>query len=191
MSRLNNTIVKMAVIGLSAGVLLVFMGCSGESPLQPEDTQEAVTSSGAAKHDDDSSYPQFGTYTFYYWKPKDAYRGGTLVCPNGTLLDLTACSLNPPPEIPWGQDVTIAATIDRDDIKNELIFEFGPEGCKFSPSAKVFLDYGDLGSGIPTFFYIDDNGNYIEQEPDDIDLTNKKVILYIDHFSRYAVAFTN
>ena len=188
---MDNKIVKKAIWGITASMLFVFLGCSGESPLQPENSKDAVTFSGMAKTQEDTSYPQTGSYTYAYWDAKDAYRGGTLICPNGTLLILTNCSLTPSPEILWGQDVTITATIDKDEVKDELIFDFGPEGCQFSPSAQVFLDYEDLGTGVPTLFYIDENGNYIEQEPDDIDLTNKHIILYIDHFSRYAVAFVN
>jgi hypothetical protein len=51
----------------------------------------------------------------------------------------------------------------------------------------VFLDYKDLNIETPQLYYIDENGNYIPQQPDDIDVTNKNMILYIDHFSRYAI----
>jgi len=36
-------------------------------------------------------------------------------------------------------------------------------------------------------YLIDENGNYIAQQPDDVDLQGKRMKLYIDHFSRYAI----
>ena len=79
--------------------------------------------------------------------------------------------------------------VDYDQVKNELIFEFGPHGCQFSPAARVKLDYNPLGINIATLYYIDENGNYIEQTPDYININKKYMMINLDHFSRYAVAY--
>ena len=134
------------------------------------------------------SYPQSGNYTYNYWSARDYYRGGSLHMPNGSIFNLTAGALTPPNTIKWGDDVNITLMIDKNDITNELIFTFGPSGAHFSPPAKVFLDYKDLDISKPVLYYIDNAGNYIPQTPDDIDVTNSTIILYISHFSRYAIA---
>ena len=77
--------------------------------------------------------------------------------------------------------------VERDSVNNELTFTFDPHDCQFNPSARVYLNYKDLGIDVPVLYYIDENGNYIQQNPDEIDVTNRNVILYIDHFSRYAI----
>ncbi|MGH1362089.1 MAG: hypothetical protein ACRBF0_00940 [Calditrichia bacterium] len=132
------------------------------------------------------TYPQSASYNYSFHK--EGYRGGSFTLPNGTVFELMKNAITPPPSTPWGDDVVITMTADLDTVNNELLFEFGPHGCQFSPAAKVYLNYADLGIEIPTLYYIDDNGNYIEQIPDDIDVTNKLIILTIHHFSRYALS---
>jgi hypothetical protein len=77
--------------------------------------------------------------------------------------------------------------IEKNDTTNELIFTFGPSGCSFYPAGKVFLSYEHLDIDVPVLYYIAENGDYIEQSPDNIDLNQKSIVLYIDHFSRYAI----
>ncbi len=77
--------------------------------------------------------------------------------------------------------------VERDKFRTELKFTFGPSGASFDPPAEVWLDWKDLHSSNATLYYIDDNGDYIPQTPDDVDVQNKKMKLYIDHFSRYAI----
>jgi hypothetical protein len=52
------------------------------------------------------------------------------------------------------------------------------------------MKYGDLGNGNPTLYYIDANGNYIEQQPNSINHQQKWMKIYINHFSRYAIAIS-
>jgi hypothetical protein len=133
------------------------------------------------------SYPQSASHVYGYWSARDIYRGGTLNMPNGSFFQLIAGSLTPPESIPWGTNVEIFMEIDKNDTKNELIFTFGLSGCSFNPAGKVFLSYEHLDIDVPVLYYIDENGDYIEQSPDDIDLNQKSIVLYIDHFSRYAI----
>jgi len=78
------------------------------------------------------------------------------------------------------------------ELANDKInLTFGPHGCQFDPPAQLRVDYSDLGVELPTLFYIDENGNSIEQAPDHIDTRGKWLTLSFDHFSRYAVAWSN
>ena len=44
---------------------------------------------------------------------------------------------------------------------------------------------------LPQLFYIQDDGAYTEQKPDEVDVVNGWLKLTIHHFSRYAVAWSN
>ena len=76
-----------------------------------------------------------------------------------------------------------------DSVNNQLLFEFGPAGIHFSPDAIIRLDYQALGIDVPVLYYIDANGQYIEQTPACIDVTNRWLKVEVAHFSRYAVAW--
>ena len=52
------------------------------------------------------------------------------------------------------------------------------------------IDYGDLGVELPTHYYVE-NGEYVKQAPDHVDTRGKFMLLNFDHFSRYAVAWSN
>ena len=64
----------------------------------------------------------------------------------------------------------------------------GPLGCQFEPAATVWFHY--TGSSVPNLYYIDENGNYVEQPPGEIDTQNQWIMLKIHHFSRYALAWS-
>jgi hypothetical protein len=87
-----------------------------------------------------------------------------------------------------GQNVTLTMAVVQDAANNELLFEFGPHGSTFEPAATVWFHYP--GSN-PKLYYVEDDGTYTEQKPDEVDLVNGWVKLTINHFSRYAVAWSN
>ena len=103
------------------------------------------------------------------------------------FFQLIAGSLKPPSPEDWGTNIKVYMMIEKNESTNELIFTLGPTGCTFIPAAKIYLSYDQLNIEVPVLYYIDNDGNYIEQEPDDIDFANKFIILYVDHFSRYAI----
>ena len=68
---------------------------------------------------------------------------------------------------------------------------FGPSGSQFSPAAVIELNWKDLGVDSAKLYYIEENGNYIEQTPDNIDFQGKTMMIQVNHFSRYALAWSN
>ena len=78
---------------------------------------------------------------------------------------------------------------EKNTESNELVFSFGPSGCQFSPAAQVKLSWKDLDIEMPTLYYIDNNGEYIEQQPADISTRGSWMLINIHHFSRYAFAW--
>ena len=109
---------------------------------------------------------------------------------NGSKLYVSFDALTPPPGTPQGDPVMIGGLIEMDTLNNELLFSFGPSGCQFDPPADLWMKYGDLGNGNPTLYYIDANGNYIEQQPYSISQQQKWMQVKIQHFSRYAIAIS-
>ena len=96
--------------------------------------------------------------------------------------------MTPPVGTPNGADVTLTMLVERsEDGNNELIFTFGPHGSQFNPPVEITFNWEDLGSDTAILYYIDDNGNFIQQEPDQIDVQGKRMTLFLDHFSRYAI----
>ena len=96
--------------------------------------------------------------------------------------------MTPPPGTPERARVTLTMLVEKDKDRMELIFTFGPSGCQFSPAGEVWLDWKDLHSEEATLYYIDENGAYIPQTPDHVDKQGRRMKIYIDHFSRYALS---
>ncbi len=181
----------LIAIGLLAGLFLLIVGCSNDMLIQPRSESNNVTINILEKPPgtkEPITYPQSGTYVYTYWNARDAYRGGTLMCSDGSVFTVNATSLIPPPGHTWGEDVTVTMTIDKDEVDQKLIFTFGPSGTSFNPAAKVFMNYKNLNIENPKLYYINEEGNYIPQLPDDVDVTNRSLIVYVSHFSRYAIA---
>ena len=76
-------------------------------------------------------------------------------------------------------------------VTGEIVTTFSPHGTQFSLPAELTLRWDDFGidpDDVPTLYYIEDDGTYSEQTPDHIDVGNKFLVIYFDHFSRYALA---
>ncbi len=72
-------------------------------------------------------------------------------------------------------------------VNGDLVFTFGPHGSLFHPPVELRLDWSKFKDlGTPDLYYIQDDGDYALQKPDHVDTQGKFVILYLDHFSRYA-----
>jgi hypothetical protein len=139
----------------------------------------------------DSDYPQSASCVVRYFKNWGYYRGSSCNIPNGSFFEFGHGTLVPPENIPLGDELTITMRCDRDPVSGELIFSFGPSGCQFDPPAKVWLDWSELGSPSAMLYYLKEDGGREEQLPDQIDVNNKHMCIYIDHFSRYALAYSN
>ena len=135
------------------------------------------------------SWPLVGTYTYTYNNGQGHYNGGkvTFGNENSSKFEIEVDALTPPPGTPWGDPVTVTVEIDYDATTQELLLTFGPHGAQFSPRAEVKIDYRVLGVDLPVLYYIDDNDNRIEQQPDQLDTNKRWLKIYLDHFSRYAL----
>ena len=154
------------------------------------DTSDNETSDN---NDDSGDYSINVSKTFTYEDGKGQYKGGNIKfgSNNKSKFTLEKGALTPPPDVAWGEPVTITIQIEYDASKQELLYTFGPHGCQFSPRAMIKLEYSELGIDVPTLFYIDENGDYNEQQPNQIDINKKWLKIRVDHFSRYAVAWAN
>jgi hypothetical protein len=174
--------------------LLLFVACQKDGSMTPLDSADDYSSASYAKkttpsdeNDATYNYPQSGSIEVPYWDTKNIYRGTGINIPNGSNFSFSAGALTPPSDMPFGAAVTITMDVEKDETNNELIFTFGPSGCSFDPAAEVVFDWTDLGIESATLYYIDNNGNYVPQTPASTSIKNKKMLIYVDHFSRYAV----
>ena len=207
MKVLKRMIASSMAMLLAAGMTVNFGGCSKDSPMSPtvdSDQQAdsqilakkgsgrssnlASSSSSTSLADDNtgSSTVEQGSWTARYSKRKKSYLGGKIVLSQGSQFEFYNSSLTPPSGL-MGQDVTITMTVIQ-KANNELVFEFGPSGSHFAPAATVWFHYA---GSHPKLYYINNDGSYVEQQPDEVDTQNQWLILKNNHFSRYAVAWAN
>ncbi len=188
---------KLAVTGiLTTAFALNFNACE-QSPVAPAEngadasiTTLAKKGKKGKKGKKESRSETFeavsGSETLKF--KKRAYKGGKIELDQGSKLTIAKNSLTPPPGTPDGAKVTITMNVEL--VNDELIFTFGPHGCQFDPPAELRIDYSDLGVKLPALYYVE-NGEYVEQAPDHLDTKNRFMLLHFDHFSRYAVAWSN
>ena len=198
MNRLKRMITSSMAVLLAAGITLNYSGCSKESPMSPTvdsdqqaDFQILAKKGGKGKGKGGKSSTvgstiEQGSMTVKYSKRKKAYKGGHISLSQGSKFDVDKGSLTPPSEL-MKQDVTITMNVIQ-DANNGLVFEFGPSGSHFAPAATVRFRYA---GSKPKLYYINNDGSYVEQQPDEVDKKNKWLVLKINHFSRYAVAWAN
>ena len=156
------------------------------------------------KYDDsDSCYPLFGEVDLYWNADSGWYNGGVIIMEDRTMFHVKKDALIPPrslidyefnydlnrEELPVFKPVNITMRIDNDEIKNELIYTFTPHGAIFKKSARIIFSYETLGCDVANLYYIEADGSYKEQPYDHIDLLGKKIYLYVNHFSRYAMSY--
>ena len=152
------------------------------------------------------SYPLFGEICLYWNADSGYYEEGTIYQQDGTKFRVKRATVVPPSELfddftsgnisnelkqinELKKPVKITMRIDKDEQNNELIYTFGPHGTKFTKPARIAFDYSSLGTETAQLFYIEDDGSYKEQAYDSIDIKNRKIYLYINHFSRYAMSY--
>ena len=184
MKKIKSFVASLTTAVLLTGLAINFNACTEQSPLAfvEDDAQDSVS---LAKK---SSYPQSASFTFLYQNNINGYESGNVNVPGGSRLHINEGSLTPPPGTPFEQSVTLTMLVEKDEVKNELIFTFGPSGCQFSPAPEATFDWTDLGfESTPNLYYVDENGNYILQTPDNIDVQGNHITFFVDHFSRYAI----
>jgi len=198
--KASKTIFGLAIILLfTIGMVISFSGCSKQLPFEPQISAEEETSDLSLSlgkknkdrdKDKDEDYPQYAERTLKYTNDKKGYQGGNVNVPGGSTFHIKSGSLTPPPGTPHGASVTVTMLVEKivnANDEEELIFTFGPSGVKFDPPAVAWMKWSDLEVKTVKLFYIDSGDNYIEQKPEKIDKKKKKLMIYIDHFSRYAL----
>ena len=191
MKKVGNFISSLTTAALVTGLALTFNACTEQSPVAPGENgaDASITTLAKRGHKDknkDKNYVVSGSTTLKF--KKRAYKGGKIQLKQGSKLTIAKNSLTPPPGTPAGAKVTITMNVEL--VNGELIFTFGPHGSQFDPPAELRIDYGDLGVELPALYYIE-NGEYVKQAPDHVDTKGKFMLLHFNHFSRYAVAWSN
>ncbi len=188
---------KLAARGaLLTAFVLNFNACTEQSPLESNVSEINVlskrkrartTETSFTDASSESSTVEKGSTTCRYQKRQKSYLGGKIVLSQGSQFEVFNNSLTPPADL-MGQNVTLTMAVVQAAANNELLFEFGPHGSTFEPAATIWFHYE--GSN-PQLFYIQDDGAYTEQKPDEVDVVNGWLKLKVHHFSRYAVAWSN
>jgi len=202
MKTISRIFAKVGAGVLMVGFALNFSACTEQSPFETSDIKDQPTSLNKRPRPDrqaDSllltgsdntvgTTKEQGSMTARYSKRLEAYQGGKITLSQGSQFELPDGSLIPPPELYGQQHITLTMTVVQNAADNELLFEFGPHGSTFESEATIRFRYS--GSN-PKLYYIEDGGTYTEQQPDEVDLVNGWLIVNINHFSRYAVAWSN
>jgi hypothetical protein len=182
----KSKILKVLHIAMAIMVVfsLNFLSCNMESPISSFNSSEQQIQGGIfGKPGSTYTYPIWGRQNFY--NRKGVWQGGTMTLSNGSEFVIARGAMIPP--YPNASSYYLTMRADLDSVKNEIIISFTPSGVFFDPPAELILDYSDLGIEIANLYYIDENGNYILQTPNHINFQKKKITIYIDHFSRYAI----
>ncbi len=190
--------VKLAASGVLVTSLIVnFSACTDQSPLSPAVSQTDVDGttlgkkSGKGKRGDTATtYPQSASYDMIWDKDLGGYQGGNMHLENGSKFHVNDGSFTPPRGTGKRKPVTLTMLVEKND-QGELIYTFGPSGSHFDPPAEIRLKWGEVSNREPNLYYISEDGSYIEQQTSDIDKKGKSFILYVHHFSRYAVAWSH
>jgi len=193
MKKIKSFIASLTTAVLLTGLALNFNACTEQSPFEASSTKDQTATlskkPGLSSEDDTATgnTVEQGSMTSRYYKKWNEYQGGKINLSQGSQFELLYGALTPPAELS-GQNVTLTMTVVQDRANNELLFEFGPHGSTFEPAATVWFHYA--GSN-PKLYYVQEDGIRVEQQPDEVDLVNGWLMLKINHFSRYALAWSN
>ncbi|MEJ2544547.1 MAG: hypothetical protein P8Y99_10810 [Calditrichaceae bacterium] len=177
---LTTSILTASLIGLSA--------CTQDSEILSLDSKSQAQDYEAKLID--GGLCEEGSFVSVYVEDEDFYTPVLIQISNGSFLRVPNKSLQPPEDL-VRKDVEITMTVTNDVESQELLFTFGPHGCEFKKPAELCLSWKLTSSQNATLYYMDEEGNRKEHLPDQIDVKNKRMIININHFSRYAVAYSN
>ncbi|MCH7677050.1 hypothetical protein IH879_19175 [candidate division KSB1 bacterium] len=193
MKTIRRIFAKVGAGLLMAGLAINFNACTEQSPFEASSTKDQTATLNkrpSLSPEGDTATGntvEQGSMTSRYYKKWNEYQGGKINLSQGSQFELLYGALTPPAELS-GQNVTLTMTVVQDRANNELLFEFGPHGSTFEPAATVWFHYA--GSN-PKLYYVQEDGIRVEQQPDEVDLVNGWLMLKINHFSRYALAWSN
>ena len=171
-----------------SAILFIISACSQDSGILSIDSKSQA-GSNETKLINGDLYEE-GSFISEYVEDEDFYTPVLIQISNGSFLRIPNRSLQPPEDL-VGKNVEITMAVTNDVENNELLFTFGPHGCEFTQPAELCLSWKTTNSKNATLYYLDEQGNKKEHMPDQIDIVNKRMIININHFSRYAVAYSN
>ncbi|MBD3223385.1 MAG: hypothetical protein GF313_01545 [Caldithrix sp.] len=182
------TLKTLLISVLSLTTLILFFSCEHNPPFDPSEStiNDGNVSNGI--YDSGANFDLFASHTFSYWNTENGYFGGRFNLASGHEIWVEDLALTPPEGTPVGEDIVISAECSRSAGENELVYTFGPSGSQFSPPLKIQLDRAKYDIDNANLFLIDEEGNYIEQDEDDINYDDEYLNISIHHFSRYAVS---
>jgi hypothetical protein len=197
------------MLGISLVLLLMLWGCEKNSPVSPEASlsviSQAVGSSSIEAASDigtiwilqdaqTSFAKEMGSDSL--WQKKKYIKsseGGSLEI-GDSENGRSSINFN---EHALPQDTMISMKRRNfgDDNNLPLVYEFGPEGTVFNNTVTVTLSYRDADlRGVPEdnlrIFYYNPVRNLWELKGGIVDKVNKTVSAELQHFSRYAIAFS-
>ena len=188
------TFVKLFAILAATTALVFFAGCEKSQPVAPSADYTGGINDYGENQDFTKKikyeFPMSASCVLTYDESLGGYRGGGAFLSEGSGFIIPWNSLIPPPGTPKRAPVTIDIMVDRDNVTEELIFDFGPCGCQFSWPVTLIFSWKALGAQNVQLFYIDDNGNRIEMQPEDINVFEQWMLIKVNHFSRYAIAIS-
>jgi hypothetical protein len=176
--------------------IMTVMSCTKNSDIisANSEAQDVILSNeeyfNAIKEYSEADFAWTDSCKLNYLKEIDEYAAGSINLKGGSYLKIPVKSLIPPENL-HGKNVKIRMAVKRDSTVRELDFTFGPHGCEFSEPVELCLSWKELHCKRATLYYLDESGNRVEHLADQVDYSNKRMILQIKHFSRYAVAYSN
>jgi hypothetical protein len=182
--RINLSWFSALAISLAA---INFSACE-RSPLAVDETAPITVLEQSGKNSN-FSYPQSCSVTIEYNGKKRCYQGCEMTLLNGSTFQVPNGALVPPTGTPAQAPVKLTMMCEKRASENELLLTFGPCNSQFDPPAKLTLNWKDLNIDVPRLYFVDSDGKYTEQPPDDIDIQGKRLVIYVHHFSRYALAW--
>jgi len=194
MKNFKKFVSTLTAAALLAGLAIHFNACTEQSPVSAEssnDGQTIQTKSGPVRllqlASDASTLRKGSADDTLFYKEQfmpakkrgnirlgNTYYGHSKITffRNSTLADMTI-------QFQWLANSTFEG-------------EFGPHGATFNVPVRVQLSYkrADLSSIDETalqLYYFNENSGLWELIDGEVDTENKKVIVYLNHFSRYAI----
>ena len=200
MKRFEKILTHLLTAGIVAGMALNFSACSKESPVSAESSNAGKTiqtnkgpvrllqlaSDASTLHKGSAEDTLFYKEQFMPAIKRGTIRLGNVYYGHSKITFFRKSIL---------EDMTIQfqwlASSTFEGLLNNL--EFGPHGATFNVPVRVRLSYkrADLSgideTALQVYFFNEDTGLW-ELIGGEVDTENKVVIVYLEHFSRYALA---
>jgi hypothetical protein len=177
---------SLSLFGGLAVVLTLFfiMGCSNNTPLQPNVPDPLEMGAMSARLDEGG--PTCEVVETYDSKYIEKSVGGEIEVERGEFVHNFAVESY---SIPQDTLITIRSVNEVILGKQMIVFEFGPDGLKFSKAATLQFEMAELGvlTSTAKLYYYDSaksKWSYVTS----VGVVNGIASFDIDHFSKYAIS---